>query len=98
MEQVTKPKVRDLATGTRFSAKQMAGNAGDLLPKHSSDIESVMFIHEGECLLYMAGEEFPLKAGDAKIIPAETAHQFKAVTDFKGVHFMPREIKFQFFD
>lgn len=97
MEKVTKPKVRVLASGTNLTAKQMQGNAGDLLPKHLANVESIMFIHEGECILKMNGEDKLLKPGDAMIIPAKIKHQFEAVTDFKGVHFMPKEIEFQFF-
>lgn len=98
MEKVTKPKVRTLATGTNLVAKQMQGSEGDLLPEHLADVESIIFIHEGECILKINGEDKVLKPGDAFIIPADIKHQFKAITDFKGVHFMPKEIKFQFFN
>ncbi|HLR32119.1 MAG TPA: cupin domain-containing protein [Fodinibius sp.] len=97
MEKITKPKVKALASGTKLAAKQMQGNEGDLLPKHFADVESIIFIHEGECILKINGEDKLLKQGDAFTIPPETKHQFKAITDFKGVHFMPKEIKFQFF-
>lgn len=97
MEKITKPKVKGLASGTNFTAKQMQGNAGDLLPEHLANVESIIFIHEGECILKMNGEDKLLKPGDALIIPPETKHQFKVITDFKGVHFMPKEIEFQFF-
>ncbi len=98
MEKVTKPRVRSLATGTDFVAKQMEGKAGDLLPLHSADIESIMFIHEGACYLKMNNEDILLQPGDAHIIPADVKHQFKVTEDLKGVHFMPRKIKIEFFD
>lgn len=98
MSKVTKPRVRTLATGSRFGAKLMQGNAGELLPNHTADVESIMFIHEGECVIEMDGEDIPLKAGDALIIPPGVRHQFKVIADLKGVHFMPNEIKFEFFD
>lgn len=97
MDKVTKPKVKTLASGKELIAKQMQANAGDLLPKHLANFESVLFIHEGECILTINNEEKILKQGDAFIVPPEKIHQIKAVTDFKGIHFMPDKIKFQFF-
>lgn len=97
MKKVTEPKVNMLASGTELVAKQMQATAGDLLPKHLANSESIIFIHEGECILTLNGEEKLLKQGDAFMIPPETIHQIKAVTEFKGVHFMPKGIKFQFF-
>ena len=98
MEQVTKPKVRSIATGKNLVAKQMQADAGDLLPKHLADVESILFIHEGECILHMNDEDIVLKQGEGHIIPPNTKHQIKATADFKGLHFMPIEIKFQYFD
>ena len=98
MEKVTKPKVKVLASGTNLIAKQMQGSEGNLLPKHLADVESIIFIHEGECILKINGEDKLLKPGEAFIIPPQIKHQLKAITDFKGVHFMPKEIKFEFFD
>lgn len=97
MEKVTPPKVKILASGSNLVAKQMAGSEGDLLPKHLANVESIIFIQEGECILKINGEDKLLKQGDAFIVPANIKHQFKAITDFKGVHFMPKEIEFQFF-
>lgn len=98
MSKVTKPRVRTLATGPRFGAKQMQGSAGELLPSHTADVESIMFIHEGACVVDMGGEDIPLKAGEALIIPPGVRHQFKVIADLKGVHFMPNESNFEFFD
>jgi quercetin dioxygenase-like cupin family protein len=97
MEKVTKPNVKLLASGTNLEAKQMQANAGDLLPKHIANMESILFIQEGECILNINGEEKPLKKGEAFIVPPETKHHIKVVTKFKGIHFMPKEIEFQFF-
>src|SRR5690606_24199079 len=98
MNKVTKPKVKALASGTNLVAKQMQAKAGDLLPLHLADVESIIFIHEGECILKINGEDKLLKQGDAFIVPPGTKHQFKAIADFKGVHFMPKNIGFQFFE
>lgn len=98
MTKVTKPRVRDLALGSDYVAKQMAAKEGDLLPLHSADVESIMFIHEGECILILDGVDHPLKAGEAMIVPPHIKHQFRGITDFRGVHFMPKDIKIEYFD
>lgn len=98
MDKITKPNLRSIATGKKLVAKQMQAKAGDLLPKHLADVESILFIHEGECILHINGEEIVLKIGEGYIIPADTKHQIQVTTDFKGLHFMPLEIKFEFFD
>lgn len=98
MEKVTKPKVRTLATGNELVAKQMQANAGDLLPKHLADVESVVFVHEGECIFTINNEDILLKSGDSIIVPPQVKHQIRAKSDFKGIHFMPKNIQFTFFD
>lgn len=98
MEEITKPKIKLLASGSKLVAKQMQANPNELLPPHLANLESILFIHEGECILKINGEDKILKQGDAFIVPPQIKHQIKAVTDFKGVHFMPKEIEFQFFD
>lgn len=95
--EVIKPKVRTLASGKKLITKEMSGKEGKLLPLHLSNLESVIFIHEGECILIMADEEIQMKPGDAYIIPPQIKHQFQGITDFKGIHFMPKEIEFEFF-
>ncbi|HLR77105.1 MAG TPA: cupin domain-containing protein [Balneolaceae bacterium] len=97
MTKVTKPKVKTLASGSNLTAKQMQAEAGDLLPKHLANTESILFVQEGECIFKINGEDNVLKQGDAFVVPPETKHQIKAVTDFKGIHFMPASIKFKFY-
>lgn len=94
---VTKPIVKVLASGQELIAKQMKAKAGALLPKHLADVESIVLVQEGECILNMDGEEHLLKQGDAFIIPPQVKHQIRAKTDFKAAHFMPKEIKFEYF-
>lgn len=97
MKKITPPKVRTLATGKKFVTKQMQGKAGDLMPKHLADVESMVFVYEGSCLFHMNDEEIHLKPGDSIVVPPNVKHQIEVVDDFKGIHFMPKEIKFQFF-
>jgi len=98
MEQITKPTVRTLATGEHLITKQMQAKAGALLPKHLASLESMVFVHEGECIIHIQGEAKPLKAGEAFVVPAQEEHQIKAVSAFRGIHIMPKEIHFTYFD
>lgn len=97
MKKATPPKVRTLATGKELIAKQMQGNAGEFMPKHLANLESIVFVHRGECIFHMNGEEIHLKPGDSLVVPPETKHQIEVLSDFKGIHFMPKEIEFEFF-
>lgn len=97
MEKVAKPNISTIATGKKLIAKQMKADAGDLLPKHAADAESILFVHEGECVLTINEEYIVLKQGEGYVIPPKIKHQIKVVTDFKGLHFMPIDIKFQYF-
>src|SRR5690625_5963858 len=77
MEKVTNPTVKQLAQGKKFNAKQMSAKAGDLLPKHTASIESVLIIMEGECILSIDGTDHTLKQGDSFIVPSAIKHQIK---------------------
>lgn len=97
MKKTIQPKVSALASGTNFIAKQMAAQAGDLLPEHLASVESALFVYEGKCILKINGEDVLLQSGEAFVIPPQTRHQIKALTGFKGIHFMPKNIEFRFF-
>lgn len=97
MEEVTNPRIKVLSSGTKLIAKQMEANAGELLPAHLANLESMLFVHEGACTITINNQEHVLKQGDAMTIPPEIKHQIKVNKDFKAVHFMPIEIKFKFF-
>ncbi len=97
MEKAVIPNVTVLATGTDFVTKQMQANAGEVMPLHHADQESMLFIYEGDCILRINDKEILLKPGEAATIPALVKHQIKAVTDYKGIHFMPKDIKFEFY-
>lgn len=98
MKKATPPRVSTLATGIKLIAKEMQAKAGDLLLEHSANQESIVFVHEGECSIAINGDHEHLKRGDAFIVPANVKHQISVIADFKGIHFMPLEIKFEFFN
>ncbi len=97
MTKVTPPAVTVLAEGAEYTAKQMRASAGDLLPDHVASLESILFVHEGECILHIHDDDVTLKPGMAYAIPPETRHQIRAVTDFRGIHIMPKSIRFKYF-
>lgn len=97
MEKITKPNIRTIASGKNLIAKQMQAEAGALLPEHIADMESILFIHEGECILNINKEEIVLKTGEGYVIPPEIKHQIRVINDLKGLHFMPVGIKFEYF-
>lgn len=97
MEKIVIPTVTELAMGQYFATKQMQAKAGEVMPLHHANSESMLFIYEGECILRMNDEDMVLKQGEAATIPALVKHQIKALTDYKGIHFMPKDIKFEFF-
>ncbi|MFA5670032.1 MAG: cupin domain-containing protein [Balneolaceae bacterium] len=97
MGNVVNPTVKLLAKGEMLSAKQMSAKAGDLLPKHTANTESVVLMMEGECVIDLDGTNHILKPGDSIIIPPAVMHQIRAVEDFKAIHVMTNDIKFEFF-
>ena len=97
MKKIDVPTVTELAIGTHFAAKQMQAKADEMMPEHQADMESILFIYEGECILKINNGAIPLKRGQAMVIPPGVRHQIKAVSDYKGIHFMPKDIKFDFF-
>ncbi len=97
MPKVTPPTVTVLAEGDEYTAKQMQAKAGDLLPDHLASHESILFVHEGECVLHINDDDVALKPGMAYAIPPDVRHQIRAVTDFIGIHIMPKSIRFTFF-
>lgn len=98
MAPITKPNIRILATGSALVAKQMAAPAGALLPKHLANLESIVFVHAGECIMHINNMDVHLKPGEAFAVPADVVHQIKVVADFRGIHIMPKEIEFTYFD
>lgn len=97
MKKIVIPTVTELASGEHFIAKQMQAKAGEAMSEHHASLESILFIFEGECILKLDNKQIHLKPGEAVSIPALVRHQIIAVTDYKGIHFMPKGIEFKFF-
>lgn len=97
MAGITPPTVTELAEGEKLIVKQMQARAGDLMPRHTANLESIVFVHEGECVVDFDGDEKVVAQGEAIIIPPNVKHQIRATADFKGIHVMPLQIEFRFF-
>lgn len=88
--------VTPLEEGVLFSTKQMAADAGRILPRHRASVESVLVVIDGECVMAIAGTERVLSLGDSIVIPAGEWHRIRANPEFRAVHVMPRGIEFEF--
>src|SRR5690606_41330049 len=96
MEKIIIPTVSVLATGTDFAAKQMQANANEVMPLHHANLESILFIYEGECILQMNDEELLLNRGKPGVIHPLINNKFKELRDYKGIHLRPKAIKLEF--
>jgi quercetin dioxygenase-like cupin family protein len=75
---------------SRQIAKAEAGNvtlfafdAGQELSEHTAPFDALVHIIEGEAEISITGKPFPLRAGEAIIMPANEPHAVKARTPFK---------------
>ena len=50
---------------------------GEFSPLHTHPWEHQAFITEGSGVLYLGGEEYPIREGDAVHVPENVEHQFR---------------------
>jgi len=60
-----------------------AFDAGQELSEHTAPFDALVHVVEGEAEIIISGKSFPLKAGEAIIMPADEPHAVKATTQFK---------------
>ncbi len=60
-----------------------AFDAGEGLSEHTAPYDAVLQVIDGEALITIAGTEYPMKAGDLIIMPAQKPHAVHAATRFK---------------
>ncbi|MHA6697115.1 cupin domain-containing protein [Chryseobacterium sp. A321] len=96
MNNSVNPTVKLLSAGESLTLKQMSGNEGEMLPRHSASLESVVYMKTGEILFHMNDKATLLREGDSLIVPPKTSHQIEVIKDFEALHFMPKEIRFIF--
>ncbi|MDD4137012.1 MAG: cupin domain-containing protein [Methanoregula sp.] len=83
---------------SRMIISQKAGNItlfsfdkDEGLSEHSAPFDAVVTILDGECEVWVAGQTFPMKAGETIIFPANAPHALSAVTKFKMMLVMIKE-------
>ncbi len=54
---------------------------GESSPDHVHDWEHMAYITEGSGVLTVEGEQYPIKAGDAVLVPGGQRHQFTNTGD-----------------
>jgi len=81
---------QDGAIVSRQVTKADAGNvtlfafdAGQELSEHTAPFDALVQVLDGATEVTIAGQRFPLRAGDAIILPAGQPHAVKAVSRFK---------------
>jgi quercetin dioxygenase-like cupin family protein len=81
---------QDGAIVSRQVTKADAGNvtlfafdAGQELSEHTAPFDALVHVLDGAAEVTIAGQGFPLRAGDAIILPAGQPHAVRAVSRFK---------------
>ncbi|MBN1453207.1 MAG: cupin domain-containing protein [Anaerolineales bacterium] len=60
-----------------------AFDAGQELSEHTAPFDALVHVVEGEAEILISGKSFPLKAGEAIIMPADEPHAVKATSQLK---------------
>ena len=67
--------------GDKITVAHVRVKANSPLPEHSHPHEQVMNLIEGEFLFTVDGVEHHMRAGESFVIPSNTPHSAKSVTD-----------------
>lgn len=60
-----------------------AFDAGQELSEHTAPFDALVEVLEGEAEITVAGQRFPIRAGEALLMPANQPHALRAPTPFK---------------
>ena len=89
-------KTVSLENGDVLMTKRMEGTDGTPFPKHTASLESALVVLEGACMITFDDAVHELHPGDTFIVPANEVHQVVGKPDFKAIHIMPKDIRFDF--
>lgn len=89
-------KTVPLNEGSNLVTKRMEGTDSAAFPRHTASHESALVMLEGIATITFGDAVHTLHAGDTFIVPADEVHQVTAAPEFKAVHIMPRDIRFNF--
>lgn len=70
----------DKKTGT---VTLFAFGEGQGLSEHTAPFDALVQVLDGEVEIKIAGQRFPLKAGEVIVMPANEPHELKAISRFK---------------
>jgi quercetin dioxygenase-like cupin family protein len=70
----------DKKTGT---VTLFAFGEGQGLSEHTAPFDALVQVLDGEVEIRIAGQRFPLKAGEGIVMPANEPHELKAISRFK---------------
>ena len=82
------PKTQLLDSGKIFKNLKMTAEGNSIGPKHLSVEESVLTMLKGKAVLILPDQEFPLNAGETKIIPGGVSHYLEIIEDTVAIHTM----------
>lgn len=85
-----------LKEGANLMTKRMEGSEGTAFPKHTASQESALVMLEGVATISFGDDVHTLHPGDTFIVPADDVHQVVAAPEFKAIHIMPKDIRFNF--
>jgi len=60
-----------------------AFEAGQALSEHRAPFDALVQVLEGEAVITISGKEYPVRAGEAILMPAQDPHAVKAKVRFK---------------
>ena len=88
---------QDGAVVSRQIVKRATGNvtlfafaAGQGLSEHTAPFDALVHVIDGEAVVTIAGERFPVHAGEAIVLPANRPHALDSVTPFRMILTMIR--------
>lgn len=89
-------KAISLGEGEELVTKMMIGTEATPFPRHTASRESVLVVVKGTCTITFDDAVHELRTGDTFIVPANEVHHVVGQPDFKAVHVMPKDIRFDF--
>lgn len=76
-----------------FAMRSFQVAPGGHTPRHSHDYEHEVYVTKGSGTIFLGGQDNPIKAGDAILVPADEVHQFMATGDgpLEFLCFVPKD-------
>ena len=67
-----------------FAIRRFVLEAGAEAPEHTNEVEHEQYVLEGEYVVGIGEEEYPVSAGDSLLIPAGVVHWYRNESDEPG--------------